>query len=426
MLAISAPTLPTAAPRELLDEAVPTEEIAVDSETTLAVFATELDHLLPQVGQVPEIASQEQPGTPSPLGNTETSMVSDASVVDASSKSSTTSIQPGAGEAMAGSQREGIDAAAAPQAPRFAASGLDLLTTDGGPTSSDSAKDGTPAPFQGSPSPATDGRFMTSSAAKASAAQLTGPATGVDMVVETSAMTESPMANETSKSPSESERPEPGAPETVRSAPSSASSARTNALESPDAATPGPTLTSTDVVSARQQDHLHRDAQTDRAVAFLSRNEHANQVVPSQAMPRHAGAIASSPPRQVTDHIVAARQSIHEGKARLEVMLDPPELGSIRIELTESGDALAAKLVATESSTLDALKSALPSMLDSLAAAGIEVDSLQLEGFGSGDRPDRRAESDTNGPLASPEPDDSPSRQFTSSPTRSGRVDIFI
>lgn len=93
---------------------------------------------------------------------------------------------------------------------------------------------------------------------------------------------------------------------------------------------------------------------------------------------------------QVTDHIVAAKHSSIDGESQLEVVLDPPELGKIKIELTSKTDQLHAKLVITDHATLDAIRESLPKLFDSLAEAGISLEGFQLESSASenGEKPD--------------------------------------
>ena len=82
---------------------------------------------------------------------------------------------------------------------------------------------------------------------------------------------------------------------------------------------------------------------------------------------------------QVTDHFVTARQSIENDQARLEVTLDPPELGRIKIELLGKNDQLSARLIVSDGLTLDAIRDSLPRMFDALADSGISFDNFQLE-----------------------------------------------
>ena len=82
---------------------------------------------------------------------------------------------------------------------------------------------------------------------------------------------------------------------------------------------------------------------------------------------------------QLADHVVQARHQIENGRAELEVQLDPPELGKITIELTETKDSLTAKILVAERSTLESMRENTNSILDSLASEGVALDHLQLE-----------------------------------------------
>jgi len=97
---------------------------------------------------------------------------------------------------------------------------------------------------------------------------------------------------------------------------------------------------------------------------------------------------------QVTDHIVSAKQSSQDGQSQIEIVLDPPELGRVKIELTSRNDQLDARLIVSDAATLDAIKDNLPRLMDSLGDAGLSLDGFQLEGSSPDEAEDQR---DTNG-----------------------------
>ena len=89
---------------------------------------------------------------------------------------------------------------------------------------------------------------------------------------------------------------------------------------------------------------------------------------------------------QVADHVVNSRHSITDGNATLELTLDPPELGKIKIVLTEIEDKLTAKLSVGKTATLDAIRGSLPSMVEALNDAGVSLDNLSLENYAQDER----------------------------------------
>lgn len=82
---------------------------------------------------------------------------------------------------------------------------------------------------------------------------------------------------------------------------------------------------------------------------------------------------------QISKHIISANQSISKGTARLEVSLDPPELGRITIELSEVDEQLTAKLIVSDNAVVETVRRSIPAMLDSLVEAGMSVDDFQLD-----------------------------------------------
>jgi flagellar hook-length control protein FliK len=86
-------------------------------------------------------------------------------------------------------------------------------------------------------------------------------------------------------------------------------------------------------------------------------------------------------PSQLKEHIVAAHQHHDADGTRLEVTLDPPELGRVVIELASVEEQLTARLTAAEPATLHAIRTGLPALLDALADAGLNFDNFQLGNF---------------------------------------------
>lgn len=117
----------------------------------------------------------------------------------------------------------------------------------------------------------------------------------------------------------------------------------------------------------------------------VSAGSNASLVVPTQdvgagAQPLDDASSVSkaSIAEQVSNHIVASKISQKGESRQLEIRLDPPELGSISIEIVETNDRLSAKVSATEPIALQALQSNLSHLFDSLDQAGVEFDKLEF------------------------------------------------
>lgn len=93
--------------------------------------------------------------------------------------------------------------------------------------------------------------------------------------------------------------------------------------------------------------------------------------------PRPAAALAE----QVADRI---RSLERPGRHELTVRLDPPDLGSVRIEARLDGNRLALRLVAEGEQARDALQQALPRLRDSLVEHGIVPTRLSVDLGGGG------------------------------------------
>ena len=89
-------------------------------------------------------------------------------------------------------------------------------------------------------------------------------------------------------------------------------------------------------------------------------------------------AAPADPPRAVLDGVRVAA----ELRRPVRVRLDPPELGTVRVELASSPtepDAVRVRLAAAEPAGRAALAEALPRLREHLAAAGVRVEAVELE-----------------------------------------------
>jgi flagellar hook-length control protein FliK len=90
----------------------------------------------------------------------------------------------------------------------------------------------------------------------------------------------------------------------------------------------------------------------------------------------HAARSASSLAEQVAERV---RTLDRPGRHELTVRLDPPDLGSLRIEARLDGNRLALRLVAEGERARDALEQALPRLRDSLSQHGIVATRLDVD-----------------------------------------------
>ena len=86
-------------------------------------------------------------------------------------------------------------------------------------------------------------------------------------------------------------------------------------------------------------------------------------------------ASAASVVRQAAE---AVRGAVESGRP-LRIRLDPAELGSLRIEVARSADGVTVRLEAATAAARRLLTEQLPALRESLAAAGIAVDRVEVE-----------------------------------------------
>ncbi len=116
-------------------------------------------------------------------------------------------------------------------------------------------------------------------------------------------------------------------------------------------------------------------------------------------------------PQQLADHIISARREASLGSARIEITLDPPELGRVFIEITNAQDRLSARLLVADPTTLQSVRAELPTLLDSLADAGLTIDEFEFGQFHdaqtSSSETDDQERSGEQATFSSTPPDDS-------------------
>ena len=131
--------------------------------------------------------------------------------------------------------------------------------------------------------------------------------------------------------------------------------------------------------------------------------------------------------RQVAEHVVSARhETTRDGQTRIEIQLDPPELGVVSIEMIHRHHQLTARVLAAEPATLQALEQNLPSLLEQLHQAGIALDDFQTGQHTSHQQSDQGRQREAPSPLRMP-----PSNRWqAATPTRANnphaRLDIHV
>ncbi len=78
---------------------------------------------------------------------------------------------------------------------------------------------------------------------------------------------------------------------------------------------------------------------------------------------------------QITAHVQASRDNLSQ---EMTIRLDPPELGQVNVQLRTAGDGLQGLIRVEHAQTLDELTRDMPTLLQKLADAGIEVKDIEL------------------------------------------------
>jgi hypothetical protein len=84
-------------------------------------------------------------------------------------------------------------------------------------------------------------------------------------------------------------------------------------------------------------------------------------------------------PRAVIVQVAAqAQAAIRSGKSELEVRLEPPELGRIRVRVAAGAEGLTARIEASAVPVRDILEANLPALRHALAEGGVNVDRFSV------------------------------------------------
>jgi flagellar hook-length control protein FliK len=78
-------------------------------------------------------------------------------------------------------------------------------------------------------------------------------------------------------------------------------------------------------------------------------------------------------------HNAEFKSTSRPGERTIEVQLDPPDLGQLRIVLTETDHGVTAKIVASKESALTLLRHEMPQIQQVLADSGVQMDGFSFE-----------------------------------------------
>lgn len=129
---------------------------------------------------------------------------------------------------------------------------------------------------------------------------------------------------------------------------------------------------------------------------------------------------------QVSSSVLSARLEGKSGGHRMEIKLDPPELGKISIEFIGKDNELSARIQAAEPATLTALRADLPALVETLEDAGIVLDEFHLnQSSDDGDfQPGNRGQEESGDQDKTNYDDTTEMDEIDSTRRPSGRLDI--
>jgi flagellar hook-length control protein FliK len=116
-------------------------------------------------------------------------------------------------------------------------------------------------------------------------------------------------------------------------------------------------------------------------------NAHANRVAGTRDAAPHVD------PARFVSRVARAVQTAHERGTPLQLRLSPPELGTLRLELTVRGGALTASIETDNANARQVLLDNLPALRDRLAEQNVRIERFDVDvrrdgtGDGSGGRP---------------------------------------
>lgn len=126
-------------------------------------------------------------------------------------------------------------------------------------------------------------------------------------------------------------------------------------------------------------DHHVPDALPPGAATLALEAAPARQAAGGPEAPARAAATERDAPPPVADQIVrAARILLRDGGTRMEVRLEPPELGTVRISADARGEALALTITAERPDTRALLAQALPEVRHALESRGVGAATVEV------------------------------------------------
>ncbi|NKX45004.1 flagellar hook-length control protein FliK [Roseicyclus persicicus] len=134
-----------------------------------------------------------------------------------------------------------------------------------------------------------------------------------------------------------------------------------------------------------------------------------------------------APPPTLARQILQALGDAREPGGTVELTLDPPELGRLRLSFVEVGGALTLAIMADRGDTAEMIRRHLPLLAQEFARAGLDAPSVDISGGGRGDRPPP----DTpGGGTGAPQPDAPrsapPPRPAPAAQTAAGGLDLRL
>ena len=97
----------------------------------------------------------------------------------------------------------------------------------------------------------------------------------------------------------------------------------------------------------------------------------------------------------------AVLETVSQNESRVEVQLDPPELGTVWIELRASGDGMSAMIVSEHDSTSQLIQDQLSNLRKALADSGISVDDFTFDTAGGSESQRDRSSTESDDLAAS-------------------------
>ena len=114
-------------------------------------------------------------------------------------------------------------------------------------------------------------------------------------------------------------------------------------------------------------------------VDSLPKNDAAPQAAPATAATTTQQTEGTRPDQTAMfDRIASTMNMSYTGQQQMRIMLSPPELGALQVQVTQKDGVITAHLEAESGSTQQLLANNLPQLRDSLAQQGLQVDQIDV------------------------------------------------